>query len=323
MNPENYPTIKDLGGVITDVRRFIKDPVVETDKHWSCFNMSIGSAPRKGFVATFRSSNYVFDPRGFYRIVNGDTDFRNQLWFSELGSDFKPTKLRQIDFSEVDKYKFQRGVEDARLFYRKGAWHFTCVMMEKNQVEKARVAVCKLDSKCTKVVKLDVIPGLDALTPEKNWMLPYDENPNFDFLYGPNQRVKDGVLTAWMTDHPDIAMLRGSSHLHPLDDGSYIGVMHRTFTKTEHRFVAETFGNVSTRVRDYVHYFVRFSNDGYVVGLSEGFKFHSPGIEFAGGIVADKKDFIISFGKNDVSCHVARISAETVMKMLQPIEYAM
>jgi len=322
MNPEEYPTIRQLGGSVVDVRRFIKDEVVyETDKHWSCFNMSIGYWPKKGYVATFRSSNFIYDSRGLYRIVNGATDFQSKLYFSELDNDFKPKKLREIDFSEVEEYDFKRGVEDARLFYRDGAWHFTCVVLEKNQVERARMAIAKLDSKCTKVVDFELFPGLDALVPEKNWMLPYETNDNFDFIYGPNQVVKDGTLYGWMTDAPETAMLRGNTNLHSLGDETYLGVMHRTFTKTDNRYVAESFGTISTTTRDYVHYFVRFNNEGYIMSMSEGFKFHSPGIEFACGLVAQKKDFLISFGKNDVSCHVARIPMDTVLKSLKTVEY--
>ena len=29
---------------------------------------------------------------------------------------------------------------------------------------------------------------------EKNWMTPYKENPNFDYVYGPTQIVKDREL---------------------------------------------------------------------------------------------------------------------------------
>ena len=322
MNPEQYPTIRQLGGSVVDVRRFIKDEVVyETDKHWSCFNMCIGYYPKKGYVATFRSSNFIYDPRGLYRIVNGATDFQSKLYFSELDNDFQPKKLREIDFSGVEDYTFTRGVEDAKLFYRDGAWHFTCVVLERNQVEQARMGIAKLDSKCTKVVEFYVVPGLDALVPEKNWMLPYEPNDNFDFIYGPNQVVKDGTLYGWMTDTPETAMLRGNTNLHSLGDGTYLGVMHRTFTKTDNRYVAESFGTISTTTRDYVHYFVRFGDDGMIISVSEGFKFHSPGIEFACGLVAQKKDFLISFGKNDVSCHVARIPMDTVLQSLKKVNY--
>ena len=322
MNSKDYPTIRRLGGSVVDVRRFIKNEIVyETDKFWSCFNMSIGYWPKKGYVATFRSGNFIYDNRGTHRIVDGSAEFKNQLWFSELDNNFSPKKLRQIDFSEVEEYEFNRGVEDARLFYRDGAWNFTCAVLEKNQVEKTRVAVARLDSKCTKVVDFELLPGLDAYVPEKNWVVSYEENENFDFISGPNQVVKDGTLYAWMTDNPDISMLRGSTNLHPLGDGTYLAIMHRSYTESGSYYAAGSFGNINTTSRDYVQYFVRFNNDGYIISMSEGFKFHSPGIEVACGLVVQKNDFLMSFGKNDVSSHVARLPMEAVLKSLKAVDY--
>ena len=322
MDTSKPPTIRQLGGEVIDVRRFVKDKIeIESDKHWSCFNMSIGYWPKKGYVALFRSSNYVYDQRGLYRIVNGDAKIRNQLWFSELDKDFQPKKMRLIDFSEVKDYTFKRGVEDAKIFYRDGAWQFTCVAMEEDQIPRARIAVAKLDSKCTKVVDFEVLPGFDAEVPEKNWMTTYEKNPNFDYIYGPNQVVKDGLLFGWMTDSRYVSMLRGGSNLHDLGDETYLAVLHRTYTRKESKFVAETFGVVPTMTRDYAHYFVRYDENGYIMSRSQPFIFHSPGIEFASGLVAQRKDFLISFGKNDVSCHVARIPIDTVMKSLERIDY--
>lgn len=321
MDPSKIPTIRQLGGEVYDVRRFIKDIQFENDKYWSCTNMSIGYAPKKGYVAAFRSSNYVIKPNGQYTVVDGQAHIKAQVWFSELDKDFKPKNLRRIDFSEVEGFKFERGCEDPKLFYRDGAWHFTCVAMESPDIQYARMAIARLDPKCTKVVSFEPLPGLDAQRPEKNWMLPYEKNPNWDYIYGPNQVIQEGVLMSWMTDIRKISQLRGSTNLHALGDGTYLAVCHRTFFKKESKFIPEQFGIYDVALRDYVHYFVRYDSDGYIKSMSEGFRFHSPGVEFAAGLVSQRKDLLISFGKNDVSSHVARISLDTVLKSLSPIEY--
>jgi hypothetical protein len=51
--------------------------------------------------------------------------------------------------------------------------------------------------------------------------------------------------------------------------------------------------------------------------VSQGFQFYKPGVEFAAGIVADKKDFIISFGREDVSSHLAVIPQKIVLDGLR------
>jgi hypothetical protein len=110
MEPSKIPTIKEIGGTIIDVRRLVNPD----DKHWSCTNMSIGYWPKKGYVAAFRSSNYVINPQGVYQVVDGGAHIKNKIYFAELDNDFKPKNLRQIDFSGVGK--FESGCEDPKLF---------------------------------------------------------------------------------------------------------------------------------------------------------------------------------------------------------------
>jgi hypothetical protein len=301
-----YPNVKKLGGYIVDVRRLV-DP---NNKNWSAFNPSIAQHPRKGYAMTIRSSNYIVTERGEYKVVDGGL-IKSQVWFSELDKDLKLKDLRKIDLSEVDP-PLSRGLEDAKLFVRDGKWMFSAVVLEPN-IPRARVALATLDAKATKVVDLELFPSIDAGRVEKNWMIPSDENPHFDFIYGPNQIVKGENMIAWMTDHPDISALRGGTNLLSTGDGNYLAVVHRMFGKQDSFFQPETFGMVHTDRREYVHYFVR--------AISPGFIFHKPGIEFAAGIVARKQELLISFGREDVSSHIAVMPYDTVMKLLEPVVY--
>jgi hypothetical protein len=310
----DYPTVRRLGGSIVDLKRFV-DP---TDRNWSATNPSIGHHPRKGYAVALRSSNYVIRPNGTYEVTSGDK-IRARVWFAELDDSLKPKRVRQVDVSDLG-VDLPRGLEDPKLFFRDGSWWFTCVTMEEH-TPVARMAVARLDAKCTRAVELTRLPGIDAKRPEKNWMLPYDPNPNFDFVYGPNATVKDGVLRTVMTDHPAISALRGNTNLHALGDGTYIAVVHRMFGKADTVWVPQTFGTVNTYQRNYVHYFARYDEEGTIVSLSRGFQFHSPGVEFAAGITVRERQFLVSFGRGDVSSHIAVLPIETVMKSLVPIQY--
>lgn len=309
-----YPNIRSLGGYIVDVRRLV-DP---NNKNWSAFNPSIAQHPRKGYAMTIRSSNYIVTERGEYKVVDGGL-IKSQVWFSELDKDLKLKDLRKIDLSEVEP-ALSRGLEDAKLFVRDGKWMFSAVVLEPN-IPRARVALATLDARATKVVNLELFPSIDAGRVEKNWMIPSDENPHFDFIYGPNQIVKGENMIAWMTDHPDISALRGGTNLLSTGDGNYLAVVHRMFGKQDSFFQPETFGMVHTDRREYVHYFVKYDEKGIIRAMSPGFIFHKPGIEFAAGIVARKQELLISFGREDVSSHIAVMPYDTVMKLLEPVVY--
>ena len=314
-NTNEQPNIQQLGGHVIDLRRLV-DP---DNKKWCATNPSIGHHPKKGFVAAIRSSNYVILANGKYDVTEGNT-IQSQVWFSELDKDLKCKDLRQIDVSGVGVY-LNRGLEDPKVFWRDNAWHFTCVMMEQGHTPVARMAIAKLDPKCRKIVSLEKFAGIDAKRPEKNWMLPSEPNPNFDFIYGPNMTIKDGMLSTRMTDHPDISMLRGNTNLHSLGDGTYLGVMHRTYINNKTIYSPTTFGTTLVHERTYVHYFVKFDTEGRIISLSKGFIFYKPGVEFAAGLVARDKDFLISFGRWDMSSHIAVLPIETVLKSLHPINY--
>lgn len=310
---QDYPNIRSLGGKIIDVRRLVNPE----DKNWSATNPSIAKAPRRGYCMTIRSSNYVIMPSGELRVVAGDK-IQNNVWFADLDKDFKIKDLRKIDCSTVG-VDFRRGLEDPKLFWRDGHWQFTAVVAEKH-TPYARQAVCHLDKKATKITDIKIYPGVDAKRPEKNWMLSAEPNPYFDFIYAPNATVKDRMLTTWMTDHPKLAKLRGTSLLLPLEDG-YLGILHEMVGKTIQIYNEHTFGFIDGYDKVYIHHFAKFDETGNVVALSDGFQFHEPGIEFAAGLSENNKEYIISFGRNDVSSHIAFLPKSTVLKMLIDLEY--
>jgi hypothetical protein len=312
---KTYPTIHELGGVITDVRRLV-DP---HNKNWGATNPSIGYHPKKGLAVAIRSSNYVIMGNGAYTVTEGTT-IKSHVWFAELDKELKCKNLRKIDVSGTG-IKLDRGLEDPKLFWRDGAWHFTCVMMEQGHTPKARMAIATLDAKCTKVVDLKKLPGIDMERPEKNWMLSYEQNDKFDYIYGPNQVVKDGKLTSWMTDNETVSMLRGNTNLVTMEDGTYLGLMHRTFTKSSTNWVPNTFGTSQHYLRNYVHYFVGFDSEGMIRSVSKGFIFYKEGVEFAAGMVKKDNNLLISFGREDVSSHIATMPLDTVLKSLQAVKY--
>lgn len=309
-NPEKFSRFP---GEVWQIRRLINPP----KKEWSAFNPSIAHAPGKGYAMTFRSSNYVILDTGELHVTQGGK-IRNQVWFTETDENLTINNLRRINVpSEV--CTTWRGIEDAKLFWREGKWHFTGVMLE-THTPVARLCVCVLDEKKSEVEDLWVYDGTDAKKPEKNWMLPLlEENPNFDFIYGPTSLVKDGKVVFTPSTDERLSGLRGNSNLLEQPDGTYISVMHKLWTKDTRHYIPTRMAYINGHDKNYGHYFVRFDRTGAMIEMSRAFQFLGRGIEFCGGITQMGDDFVFSFGRSDVSSHLARVSTSTVFEALQPL----
>ena len=311
---ENPDHIKLLGAEIINVKRFAE----ENNKMWSCFNPSIGYSPKKGYAMAFRSSNYVILPHGELHVEGGGK-IRNRMYFSELNDDFTLKNFRQINVPE-HVVPVTRGIEDPRLFWRSNRWYFAAVMME-SHTPVARFCVCKLNAKATEVETVEIYDGIKPSQPEKNWLVPdFKPNPNFDFIYGPTAIVKGNKVIYTMSDSQQIVALRGNSHMIEQEDGSYIALMHKLWIKSNKAYSQKHFGMIDWVNKNYGHYFVRFDKFGSIVEMSEAFQFISPGIEFVGGMVEKDGNFVISFGKEDVSSHLAVFSKEKAVRMMRPLE---
>jgi hypothetical protein len=302
----NYPTVDQLGGKIHNVRR-LADPNI---KEWSATNLSIGYHKSTGYIGMFRSGNYVITDQGEYKVVVEGL-IRSRLYVSELDPEtYKLTNVRLLDVKNLStEGEIRRGLEDPKVFYRDGAWHFTAVTMEKGHTEKARMAICRLNKDLTAIESFQKFPGIDGTRPEKNWMLPYSRSPYFDWIYGTNATLKDNVLTTHLSDSDDRAGIRGSSNLHLLKDGTYLAVVHRMWTRVI----------MNHNLRFYVHYFANYDERGFLINISKGFIFEHLGVEFAAGLTEQDDNFLVSYGSKDVSSHIASIPKETVLKSLHPV----
>jgi hypothetical protein len=107
--------------------------------------------------------------------------------------------LREISFKDSG-LKADRGVEDAKLFWRDNKWYFTGVVMERN-IPAARMGVFTLDPKTSTAKLVKMYKGQTAKKPEKNWMTRKDVNKNFDFIHGPTSIVKGDQIVVSLNDN--------------------------------------------------------------------------------------------------------------------------
>jgi hypothetical protein len=312
--PVEDPTkVKLIDGRVTNLRRFAQPD----DKTWSLFNPSICENAHGEYAMSFRSSNYVILDTGELYVTNGGK-IRNQVWFCDMDADMRMQNLRRIHVSK-DVMDTTRGLEDPKLFWRDGLWHFTATLLEEH-TPVARMALCTLDAAAREVTDIEVLGGWEVRKPEKNWMLPtLMESTHFDFVYGPNAIVTGEQIIFTMTEDPRYTGLRGSSHLVQQDDGTYLAVMHKFWASTQPVYLPDRFMAVTAKDKNYVHYLVRVSAYGDILEMSVPFQFVSRGIEFAAGLAEVGDDLVISFGKADVASHLCIIPKDRALKMLNPL----
>ena len=306
-------TIKQLGGEVRNLRRFASPD----DKLWSAFNPSIGVSPSGKYAMTIRSSNYVILPHGELSVTTGDK-IANKVWFAELDDNLQLENMRVVDFAPSG-WKMRRGVEDGKLLWREGNWMFTGVALERD-IPVARHCECYMNSDATAVDKLILFPGVSSGRPEKNWMTASNKPANFDYVYNGNAIIKDDLVISRLRESKVLAGLRGNTHLLELGDGTYLGLMHKLIVSKKQIYIPSRFLHVDSVYKNYHHFFVRVDENGWIVEVSAAFQFVSPGIEFAAGIVEKNGNYVISFGKDDVSSHIAIIEKSKVLKLLKKID---
>jgi hypothetical protein len=309
----SYPTIEEIGGSIKKVRRLV-DP---DDKLWSAFNPSIAYSPSLGYAMTIRSSNYVINLDTGYLEVTTGPEVAARLWFCELDEDLNLVNLRKVKF-EADGLSLKRGVEDAKLFWRDGSWWFTAVMLEKGHTPFARMSLFKYDHNKNVATFIKKYPSPEFNRPEKNWMIPYEPNPNFDFIYGPASIMKDDVFIKYPNLNQSITPIRGNTNLLKIGD-EYLAVVHTLYTKKVVWNNPNTFAKQDGLQKIYTHMFAKYNYKGELTHLSSEFQFEHSGIEFAAGIVEKDDNFIISYGKDDLSSHLAILSKSLVLNSLKEI----
>ena len=313
----NHPYFESLGGTITTLREYAYDYA----RDWSATNPSIAYSPELGYAAMFRSSNYRINEKYYdIEVLNNDNggSVANKVWFSELD----PDTLEILNFKQVvfikDGFELKRGVEDPRLYWRDGSWFFDAIMMEYPHTMKARVVTYKYDQTSNEATLVNKHFGPDEGLIEKNWMRGYEDNPNFDYIYGCGEIIKNNLVKK-IQDISSLG-LRGGSQLWDLGDSTYMAIVHRTKTETFMIYNPKKFGMVWVSVRNYTHIFARYDYRGNLIGFTDQFQFLDRGVEFASGLVEHGGDFVVSFGSKDRTSHLARIPKEKVMSMLRKVE---
>jgi predicted GH43/DUF377 family glycosyl hydrolase len=309
--PENLPAISQWGGSLHKIARY---PTEDT-KVWSAFNPSIAYSKEDGIICLIRSSNYYYDRNG-HTHVTAENTIKNSVFFARLDENLKiKDGLHKVTF--IDGPHQRRGCEDAKLFRRENEWYFHAVMKEDDHTPYPRICIFRLDIKTLEATFIKKFDSYEYNRVEKNWMTPMEKsNPNFEFIYGPTSIYKDGKIISNAVNPPKEAIaLRGGTNLLELEDG-YLAVGHRLYVEKNVAYNPRTFSYVPSDTRKYSHRFLKFDYRGELTHMTEAFVFEKFIIEFASGIIQKDKNYIVSFGRHDLSSNICVIEKKAINERL-------
>jgi len=96
--------------------------------------------------------------------------------------------------------------------------------------------------------------------------------------------------------------------------------VHTLYTKKVVWNNPNTFAKQDGLQKIYTHMFAKYNYKGELTHLSSEFQFEHNGIEFASGIVEKDDNFVISYGKDDLSSHFAFLPKSIALMGLRELK---
>ncbi len=261
-------------------------------------------------------------------LWNGQPYYRNRMFLAKL--DAKKLSLgsmHEVDLSQTEDaapVNIKRGIEDGRLYHDGESLKISATAFETHFIPLARICnfdlhLPSLDKPYTSGFEMFDSPrGKDIV--EKNWM-PVDKGlivdgkrPKFDYIYDCGMTYT--IATREMKEVGGFKLpLRGGSQLIPLEDGTFLAIMHQVVTQEYMRFAV--LNKSPLMKRRYAHRFVQFSAEGQIIKVTDPFTFLNKSIEFASGLAQSGDRFLVTFGALDSSAHVCSVSVSDVLSALR------
>lgn len=284
------------------------------DPNMRYFNPSIAWHDGK-LILAIRSCNFAVERYGKWYLRDGSAYSKTDVIYGDLDPEsLEVSNLKKLELcKDTPLVTKLAGLEDVRLFSRKDGLH--AIGFESDRITRSlHNASTRMAEYLVKNGELKYIRSLKKPDPEaveKNWCPPDEPNKNFEFTYSPTQ-VWDKEKLIGMPYKGDI---HGGSQLLEQKDGTYLSLVHK---KTMDRNLNRP-GVYDKYV--YHHYLARHGKDGIITEITEPFTFGTnENIEFAGGMVEHKGDFIISFGIRDCKYGIARIEKDKLIKLLKTVD---
>lgn len=249
-----------------------------------------------------------------YIHPESDMHLRTTNYITELDDNLDPIWYSKIDTSNFDTYKPQWefiGLEDVRLVEWNNKLCGVGVRRDVDAVGTGRMELSEFEISGTQVKEVSRyrIPGpapdieycMKNCTPilDKSFHLLKWTNPTCIMKFDPD----GGETTAYETStHIPMNDLRGGSQVIPYQNG-YLSILHETDLYNSEQ---------GRKDATYRHRFVIWDGDLQIQKISSLFSFMNMKIEFCCGLAEYKNDFLITFGAQDNSGYILRVSKKVV-----------
>lgn len=306
-------TFAGLGGTLQPLGRY----AIDGDTRWSLYDPSIGWSPEDGYRVVFQSSNHYLLTDGSTMLTSGD-DIKFLIYIGSLSDDLE--KLMSVHKLPASNYRTRQGtvstdigLQEARLFWRPEGWHLLGVFHEKPSV----VAVGILKNGQEPVFA--ALQGVKG-APDHGWVpAAYGGSEGFDFILPRGRVIRQKKVVRVGEEVPELRHFFGGPPVVPLGDGTFLGVPHAVGEEKVRVYTASRMAYINGSNLRYLHRFVRYAESGEPVEMSEPWVFESGGVEKCAGLVHCGDDFALSYGRNDVSSVLGRISQRKAVKLLKRV----
>jgi len=306
-------TFAELGGVLKPLGRY----AIEGETRWSLFAPSIGWSPEEGYRVVYRSSNHYLLTDGSVRLTYGEfqlTRTYTQKLSDNLEKLEEPVKLPASSYrARAGEVAIKKGVEDIRLFCRPEGWHLIGALVDKDPV----------------VLVAILFPGQEPLwvavegikgAPDRDWIpAAYGGSEGFDYILPRGKVVRQKKVVRAGSEVEELRHFFGGPPVVPLGDGTFLGAPHMAEVVGVRVYTPSRMAYINGTNLHYTHRFVRYSEDGAVVEMSDPWTFESGSFEKCAGMVHWGDDFALTYGRNEVSSVLGRISQRKTLKLLKKV----
>lgn len=261
-------------------------------------------------------------------LWEGQPRYRNRMFLAKLDArKLLLGSMHEVDLSQTEAaapVQIKRGIEDGRLYNDGTSLRISATAFETHHIPFARI--CNFELSIPSFEKpftsgfdlFDSPRGKDVV--EKNWMpvekafIPEKKRPKFDYIYDCGMTYT--IATNEMKEVGGFKLpLRGGSQLIPMEDGTFIAIMHQVVTQEYMRF--SDIKKSPLMKRRYAHRFVEFSAEGQILRVTDPFNFINKSIEFASGLSQHEDRLFVTFGALDSSAHICSVSLDLVLASLR------
>jgi len=306
-------TWADLGGDQRVLGRY----AVPGDTRWSLCHPSIGWSPEDGYRVTYISSNHYLLTDGSTMLTFGERRYR-KLFYEQLSDGLEkldePRKLLVSSYRDSStKVPVVKGVEDVRVFWRPEGWRLLGTFTEQEPILALGVwgsgqePVWSAIKRPKRAGELEWVPAA------------YGGSDLWDYLLSDARVVFERGIKKVGATPEALEHFYGGPPVVPLEDGTFLGLPYMREIEGVRVYTASRMAYINGTNDRYSHRFVRYAEDGAPIEASEPFVFESWGVEKAAGLVHWGDDFVVAWGRNDVSSLLGRISQRKVLKLLKKV----